>query len=78
MATKKFYLKEANSKGLSIIMLLYQDKGKKFKYKPLNELLLSLSQAPMETQKEKLALVLEDWKGNLEQVDDILIVGIKL
>ena len=53
-------------------------KGKKFKYKPLNELLISLSQVPMETQKEKLALVLEDWKGNLEQVDDILIVGIKL
>ena len=53
-------------------------KGKKFKYKPLNELLLSLSQAPMETQKEKLTLILEDWKGNLEQVDDILIVGIKL
>jgi Phage integrase family. len=32
MATKKFYLKESNKKGLATIMLLYQDKGKKFKY----------------------------------------------
>ena len=32
----------------------------------------------METQKEKLALVLEDWKGNLEQIDDILVVGIRI
>ena len=32
MATRKFYLKEENKKGLSLILLLYQDKGRKFKF----------------------------------------------
>ena len=53
-------------------------KGKKFKYKPLNELLLSNVAEPMERQKELLDTTIESWKGNLEQVDDILIVGIKI
>jgi serine phosphatase RsbU (regulator of sigma subunit) len=52
-------------------------KGKKFKYKQLNELLLSISHYELEKQKEKLTNAIEDWKGDLEQVDDICIVGIK-
>ena len=32
----------------------------------------------MENQKAVLNTTIEKWKGNLEQVDDILIVGIKL
>ena len=54
------------------------DKGKKFKYKPLNELLLSISQIELNTQREILNTTFESWKGNLEQVDDVLIVGIKI
>jgi serine phosphatase RsbU (regulator of sigma subunit) len=53
-------------------------KGKKFKYKQLNELLLSVNKKPMEHQKDEINSVIQTWKGNLEQVDDILIVGIKL
>ena len=32
MATRKFYLKEPDKKGFSLILLLYQDKGRKFKF----------------------------------------------
>lgn len=53
-------------------------KGKKFKYKPLNELLLSNVNEPMERQKELLDTILRAWKGNLEQVDDVLVIGIKI
>ena len=54
------------------------DKGKKFKYKTLNQLLLSAnSLAPVEQEKTLRQKFIE-WKGNLEQVDDVCIVGIKL
>lgn len=54
------------------------EKGKKFKYKQLNELLLSISQLPLTQQKQKLESAFENWKGNLEQVDDICVVGIRI
>lgn len=54
------------------------EKGKKFKYKPLNELLLANQQRPCGEQKDLLNTTLDNWKGNLEQVDDITIIGIKL
>ena len=53
-------------------------KGKKFKYKALNELLFSIKEYSMENQQEVLNTTLQNWKGNLEQVDDILIIGIKI
>ncbi len=73
------------SKGDSIYLYTdgYADqfggtKGKKFKYKPLNELLLSFNQEELSTQKDILATTFKHWQGNLEQVDDVLIVGIKI
>lgn len=53
-------------------------KGKKFKYKSLNELLLANSNLSSQEQKMALNESLKNWKGNLEQVDDILIIGLKL
>ena len=53
-------------------------KGKKFKYKQLQQLLISSSQLLMEKQKEVLHETMEVWKGDLEQVDDILIIGIRV
>ncbi|MBA3682096.1 MAG: tetratricopeptide repeat protein [Bacteroidetes bacterium] len=52
--------------------------GKKFKYKPLNEFLRSISNLPMSEQNKRLEQKLGEWRGNLEQVDDICIVGIRI
>lgn len=53
-------------------------KGKKFKYKQLQEVLTSIAKYPCLEQKEMLTKTIEDWKGNLDQVDDILIIGIRI
>ncbi|MES2284982.1 MAG: tetratricopeptide repeat protein [Bacteroidota bacterium] len=53
-------------------------KGKKFMYKQLDNLLIATNQKSMEEQELSLSLTLEQWKGNLEQVDDILVVGIRV
>lgn len=53
-------------------------KGKKFLYKQLKELLISISKEPMEIQKQKLNDAFENWKGNLEQVDDVCVIGVKI
>jgi serine phosphatase RsbU (regulator of sigma subunit) len=50
-------------------------KGKKFKYKPLNELLLSISKDSMVNQKEILDTRFISWKDILEQVDDVCVIG---
>lgn len=54
------------------------EKGKKFKYKQLEELLLSLAGLPMAEQSRILDQRFESWRGELEQVDDVCIVGIRL
>ncbi len=53
-------------------------KGKKFKYKSFQELLLKTCNLPMAEQKSYLNLAFEKWKGGLEQVDDVLVMGIKI
>ncbi len=53
-------------------------KGKKFKYNRLNEKLSALNYLPLEKQKEELEKTFNEWKGSLEQVDDVLVVGIKI
>lgn len=53
-------------------------KGKKFKYKQLNELLLSVNNLSLKLQKETLETSFKNWKGSLEQVDDVLIIGIQI
>jgi serine phosphatase RsbU (regulator of sigma subunit) len=54
------------------------EKGKKFKYKQLEELLITTQYLSLNEQKNKLDKALIDWKGNLEQVDDICIIGIEI
>jgi serine phosphatase RsbU (regulator of sigma subunit) len=52
--------------------------GKKFKRKNLVQLLVSNKQLSITEQKEKLSGVFNDWKGKLEQTDDVLIFGARL
>ena len=53
-------------------------KGKKFKYKQFEELLLKHHQEPFEDQKNILETTINDWIGDLEQIDDILVIGIRI
>lgn len=53
-------------------------KGKKFKYNPFQETLLSMQKQPIERQGDELKSVFINWKGKLEQVDDVLVSGIKV
>jgi serine phosphatase RsbU (regulator of sigma subunit)/Tfp pilus assembly protein PilF len=53
-------------------------KGKKFRVKNLKELLATISDKKMSEQEEILSKTLSDWKGKLEQVDDILIIGVRV
>jgi len=53
-------------------------KGKKFKSRQLNDLLTSMSQQALEVQSVTLAQKFMEWKGNLEQVDDVCIIGIRI
>jgi len=53
-------------------------RGKKFKYKALNELILANSTKSLEEQHKVLKSSFEDWRGDLEQVDDVCLIGIKI
>ncbi|MCF8296454.1 MAG: YfiR/HmsC family protein [Saprospiraceae bacterium] len=52
--------------------------GKKFLRKRLKNTLIDLHSLSMANQKEKLDLIFEEWKNTHEQIDDVLIIGIKI
>jgi serine phosphatase RsbU (regulator of sigma subunit) len=52
--------------------------GKKFKTKQFKELIVTNSNLPMKAQRIIIENTLENWKGDFEQVDDILIMGLKV
>ncbi len=54
------------------------DKGKKFKYKQFLDLLLATNHLSPGEQLNIISKQFEDWKGKLEQVDDVCVIGIKL
>lgn len=54
------------------------DKGKKFKYKKLQHTLTTINQKPFHEQKAIVSKLINDWKGGLEQVDDMLLLGFKI
>ena len=53
-------------------------KGKKFKYKQLNDVLIANSTLALDEQHVKLKTIFDNWRGTLEQVDDVCIIGIRL
>ncbi len=52
--------------------------GKKFLYKRFKETLVKMSHQSMEEQKSTLYTTFEKWRGALAQVDDVLVIGIKI
>jgi serine phosphatase RsbU (regulator of sigma subunit)/Tfp pilus assembly protein PilF len=79
---RSFSLKLGSDQTLYLFTDGYADqfggpKGKKFKLNELNKLLCSISHLSMKDQEQKLKEQFDNWKGKLEQVDDVLIVGIR-
>ncbi|MDP1801905.1 MAG: tetratricopeptide repeat protein [Bacteroidota bacterium] len=54
------------------------DKGKKFMTKKLKDVLIANVHLPMAKQKEMLETIFTNWVGDLEQVDDVTIIGIRI
>ena len=53
-------------------------KGKKFKLKTLKSLLLEISTSPIDKQEILLRQAFNGWKGDIEQLDDVCLIGIKI
>ncbi len=54
------------------------EKEKKFKYSQMKELFLKIYKKEIKTQVDILDQTLQEWKGDLEQIDDILVIGLKI
>jgi serine phosphatase RsbU (regulator of sigma subunit) len=52
--------------------------GKKFMANHFRDLLLDVHKFPIEKQKDILNKTIEEWRGPLDQVDDILVIGVKI
>ena len=53
-------------------------KGKKFMVKKMREYILSISHLSMKEQHKLLQEVFANWKGEMEQVDDVCVIGLKI
>jgi serine phosphatase RsbU (regulator of sigma subunit)/ligand-binding sensor domain-containing protein len=54
------------------------EKNKKFKRERLKKLFLENADYPMDVQKKNIEQAFNDWKGNNEQLDDVLVVSIQI
>lgn len=54
------------------------EEGRKFMSKKYKEMLLQIWNKPMDEQKEIIHKAHLDWKGHHEQVDDILVMGVRV
>jgi serine phosphatase RsbU (regulator of sigma subunit) len=52
--------------------------GKKFMRKQFRQLLLEIHTLSMEQQKEALMRRFDEWRGSQEQVDDVLVIGVRV
>lgn len=50
--------------------------GKRFSFTNFKKLLLKIAELPMDVQKTEIAKIHDFWKGNSEQLDDIVVVGV--
>jgi hypothetical protein len=51
---------------------------RKFFSKPFRELLINNSDQPTDKQKQILDYTFEKWKAELDQIDDVIVLGIRI
>ncbi len=54
------------------------DRGKKFMYKRMKELFVEIANQTMAQQKAVIENTFHQWKGKTEQIDDVLVIGLKI
>jgi len=54
------------------------EKGKKFKTTNFKKMLLEIQTKSMSEQKETIAQIFSNWKGLLDQIDDVCIIGVRI
>ena len=54
------------------------EKGKKFKAAKLKEKLISMHAIPIDSQMQMLEIEFENWRNNIEQIDDVCIIGVEI
>jgi serine phosphatase RsbU (regulator of sigma subunit) len=54
------------------------EKGKKLKYKPFKNILISIRDKSLNEQHDHLIKAFDNWKGEMEQIDDVCIMSVKI
>lgn len=54
------------------------EKGKKYKSGKFKKFLLSIQEHSMEKQRELLDAEFENWRGSIEQIDDVCVIGVRI
>lgn len=54
------------------------EEGKKFMSKNFKKLLLDINEEPMNDQRQILDKTITEWMGNNFQIDDILVIGVRV
>lgn len=54
------------------------ERGKKLKSNNFKQLLTSMSNLAMDKQKERIEAYFDSWKGDLEQLDDVCVIGVRV
>ena len=78
---QEYYLKENDTVYLFSDGLSDQfggPEGKKMKIARMKRMLEEISELPMDEQNDTISKFYEEWKGNFDQVDDILLMGVRI
>ena len=62
----------------TLALLLSQEESKKFKIKNFKNLLVSIQDENLESQKEIINNTFETWKAALEKLDDVCVIGVRV
>jgi serine phosphatase RsbU (regulator of sigma subunit) len=87
ISEKKFRFQSTRFKNEDYSIYMFSDgfldqfggpRGKKFMSKNFKKLILELQSLPLAEQGAAMEKVLTDWMGDISQIDDILVMGLRI